>query len=63
MPDAPAKGQEAPGTLGGVGRSEPAEVAIGPEAPVERVWLDEWSWVDGVRGFLAGHEVVAAPCP
>lgn len=33
-------------------------VRVRTDAPVERLWLDERSWVDVVRGFLCGHEAV-----
>lgn len=41
-----------------VDRSERPTAAIRTDVAVERLWLDERSWVDVVRGFLPGHEAV-----
>lgn len=33
----------------------PAEIEVGRDAPVERLHLDDTSWVDVSRGWLAGE--------
>src|SRR5256885_2332160 len=33
-----------------------AHVAVRPEVEFDRVWLDETSWVDVARGWLAGAD-------